>query len=169
MRDYPYLRGVSVKYVGLRYERRYTEEQNAHLWLKDPRLQELVLSVRKCSGDAHARVSNKRATRGGTETRDHAINAPDARMSGSDARGENTRQAGISAESGPPGTPTGPPIIRVTLCVVVPEDVRATLRDGRIDPKLEAERCNAVIFLREAWLLGCYIRVECVEKEGSWR
>lgn len=162
MRDFPYLRGVSVKYVGLRYERRYTEEQNAHLWLKDPRLQELVLSVRKCSGDAHARVSDKRATRGGTETRDHAVPR-------SDTRGEKPKMPEPEPGNGPPGTPSGPPIIRVTLCVVVPEDVRATLRDGRIDPKLEAERCNAVIFLREAWLLGCYIRVECVEKEGSWR
>ena len=116
VKDFPSLQSLSIRYQGLRYDRRFTEDQNAHLWLKDPRLQEVVLSVRRCSVDGH----------GG-----------------------------------------GPPVVRVTLCVVLPEEVKRGLVE-RVDAKAEAERCTSVIYVREAWLLGCYIRVQAVDKDGQW-
>lgn len=124
VRDFPDCRSLTVRYSGLRWDARYDENGNAHMWLKDPKLQEIVLSVRKCGG----------------------------------VGGAATREGPLSARSRDP-VMKGPPVIRVVLCVHLPEDVRKTLPD-RINKHLEAERCNAVIFLREAWLLGCYVRVE---------
>ena len=117
VKDYPNLQSISIRYQGLRYDRRFTEEQNAHLWLKDSKLQEVVLSVRKCN---------------------------------------------ISARG-------GPPVVRVALCVVLPEDIKKGLGEGKIDGRQAAEKANSVIFVREAWLLGCFIRVEPVEKDAHWQ
>lgn len=117
VRDFPYLRSLTIRWVGCRYDRRYTEEQNAHLWLKDARLQEVILAVRKCGGE---------------------------------------------------GSGGGAPVVRVSLCVVLPEDILKGLSEGSVNPNMAAERCNNVIFVREAWLLGCFVRVEAVQKEGQW-
>lgn len=117
VRDFPSLQSLTIRWQGLRYDRRYTEEQNAHLWLKDSRLQEALLAVRKCSVDSRG----------------------------------------------------GPPVVRVTLCVVLPEDIKKGLAEGSVDATMEAERCNSVIFCREAWLLGCFVHVEAVEKDSLLR
>jgi len=114
VKDYPNLQSITIRYQGLRYDRRFTEEQNAHLWLKDSKLQEVVLSVRKCN---------------------------------------------ISARG-------GPPVVRVALCVVLPDDIQKNIEGGKIDGRQAAEKANCVIFVREAWLLGCFIRVEAVEKDA---
>lgn len=47
-RDFPSLRELTIRFKGVRYQPQFSEEQNALTWLKDPKLQEIILSVRKC-------------------------------------------------------------------------------------------------------------------------
>lgn len=47
-RDFPSLRELTIRFKGVRYQVQFSEEQNALTWLKDPKLQEIILSVRKC-------------------------------------------------------------------------------------------------------------------------
>lgn len=48
IRDFPGLRQLTIRYRGPRWQPSLTERQNAELWLKDQKLQEIILSVRKC-------------------------------------------------------------------------------------------------------------------------
>jgi hypothetical protein len=48
VRDLPGLRQLTIRYRGPRWQASLNERANADLWLKDPRLQEVILSVRKC-------------------------------------------------------------------------------------------------------------------------
>lgn len=48
VRDYPGLRQLTIRYRGPRWQNALNEKANADLWLKDPKLQEIILSVRKC-------------------------------------------------------------------------------------------------------------------------
>ncbi|KAI5197338.1 hypothetical protein E4T39_07339 [Aureobasidium subglaciale] len=48
VRDLPGLRQLTIRYSGPRWQPSLNEKANADLWLKDPKLQEIILSVRKC-------------------------------------------------------------------------------------------------------------------------
>lgn len=48
VRDLPGLRRLTIRYRGPRWQPSLNEKANADLWLKDPKLQEIILSVRKC-------------------------------------------------------------------------------------------------------------------------
>ncbi|KAG9550974.1 hypothetical protein KCV01_g23188, partial [Aureobasidium melanogenum] len=49
--DLPGLRQLTIRYRGPRWQPSLNEKANADLWLKDPKLQEIILSVRKCVGE----------------------------------------------------------------------------------------------------------------------
>jgi hypothetical protein len=48
VRDLPGLRRLTIRYRGPRWQPTLNEKANADLWLKDPKFQEIILSVRKC-------------------------------------------------------------------------------------------------------------------------
>ena len=51
VRDYPHLRTLFVRFRGPRFQPLFSAEQNAVHWLRDPKLHELIPSVRKCVPD----------------------------------------------------------------------------------------------------------------------
>lgn len=106
VRDFPHLRSVTLCYYGLRYAEHYNHAQNVRLWLKDPRLQEVILSARKCSW----------------------------------------------------GRGADPLVVRVVLCVILPDEVRRSLQGERV--MSVGWDSETVTLFGEAWLLGCYIKVE---------
>lgn len=48
VRDFPDVRHLTIRFRGLRYQPLASQEQNAAHWLKDAKLQEIIVSVRKC-------------------------------------------------------------------------------------------------------------------------
>jgi len=48
VRDYPNLKSLLLRFRGPRFQPLFSQEQNASLWLKDPKLQEVIVSVRQC-------------------------------------------------------------------------------------------------------------------------
>lgn len=59
VKDYPRLKTLFVRFRGPRYQPFLTPEQNAGHWLKDSRLQEIIVSVRKCVPDVRVELCVK--------------------------------------------------------------------------------------------------------------
>lgn len=132
VKDFPNLQSLTIRYVGLRYDTRFEWERNAIHWLRDDRLQEVILAVRKCCDPGRT--------------------------------AKEDQQSAVAAG--------GPPVIRVRLCVVLPHHLPneprpyAGIRCHPGNPA--AEDSPGVIFFRDSWKLGCFIKVEPVEREGMW-